>query len=594
MPETRPHETLLATARTRFQVLSGAQSHILAEAREDMRFVYNLEEGQWPASIRVERERDGRPCLTSNKLRKFVSVVANQAITTRPAMGVLPVDDLSDPATAKVYERLIRQIEYLSMAPAVYQRALEHAVAIGFGHWRILSRYTEDSFDQELYLEAIKNPFAVSLDPEGQYGFVRVSMLKKEFERKYPNATADGSALAGVEGYGQWFDPERVYVAEYFHKESVTERLVQVREPRGGLIQTMKLPKGLEPAELVAQGFQILRERTMMGSQVKWCTMTGADVLEERDWPGSDIPIIEVCGDQQDLDGKIYKRSLIRDAKDPQRMYNYWLTAQTEAIALVPKAPFLATPEMIRGHETMWNEANTKNRPYLLYNPAGGLKPQRERPPEVQQGAMAMMTIADGDIKDVIGISEAGLGEPSNERSGRAIKMRQVRSDLSTGHFHEQFKFALIRTTKQLIDLIPHYFDTERVVRLRGEDGSTELVPINQTVIDLQTGETHVINDLSVGRFDIEATMKVYQTRREEATEMMIQTLQYAPTVAPYILELIFKYADWPGAEEIAARLKAMLAQSPVMQPGGNGANPNPAAPAAPPISSPMMATPGG
>ena len=591
---TDKEEALLRDARTRFQALTGAQSHILAEAREDMRFVYNLEEGQWPASIRAERERDGRPCLTSNKLKKFVSIVANQAITTRSAMGVVPVDDQSDPATAKVFERLIRQIEYQSMAPAIYQRALEHAVAIGFGYWRILSKYTEDSFDQELYLAGVENPFSVCLDEEREYGFVRVSMRKADFEKKYPHAKSDTETLTGVTGAANWFDAERVYVAEYFYKEPTTRLITQVIEPSAGRIQTITLPKDLGPEELAAQGYQILRVRKQPYDAVKWATITGADVLEERDWPGCEIPIIEICGDKQTLDDKVYKRSLVRDAKDPQRMYNYWLTAQTEGIALIPKAPFLVTPEMVRGHEAMWNEANTKNRPYLYYNPAGGQKPARERPPEVQAGAMTMMKIADDDIKDVMGIYEAGLGEPSNERSGRAIKMRYSRSDLGTGHFHEQFKFALIRTTKQFIDLIPKYFDTERIVRLRGEDGNTELVPINQTVIDMQTGEPHIINDLSVGRYDVEATTKVYQTRREEATEMMIQALQYAPMVAPYILDLVFKYADWPGAEEIATRLKALLSQPQMAQPGPNGGPSTPASAAGSPNPSPAWATLGG
>ena len=585
MPITK-HEALLREARTRFETLAGAQSHILEAAREDMRFVYNLDEGQWPASIRAERERDGRPCLTSNKLRKFVSVVANQLIQSRPAIGVIAVDDVSDPATAKIREDYIRHVEYASMAPAIYQQTLEHAVAIGFGYWRILTEYAKDSFDQDIVLRAVDDPFSAYLDPDGQFGFVHVAMSKAQFEAKYPTATfPDSPALAGITQSGYWLTNDRAYVAEYFWKEPVTTTLLLVQE-RAGQVQTIKLPKDLRPEELVAQGYQVLRERKQTDYAVKWVTMSAIEVLgDEQDWPGCDIPIIEVCGDKQHFEGQWYKRSLIRDAKDPMRMYNYWLTAQTEAIALVPKAPFLVTPEMIRGHETMWNEANTKNRPYLYFNQSGQKVPTRERPPEVQQGAMAMMKIADQDIKDVIGIFEPGLGDVSNERSGRAIKMRQDRSDLGTGHFQEQFKHALIRTGKQLIDLIPKVIDTERLLRLQGEDGVSRLVPVNQTVIDLDTGQPRIINDLSVGRFDVQATIRVYQTRREEAAEMMVQALQYAgPVIAPYLLPLVFKYSDWPGAEEVQAIVQQVLQ--------GQQA---PAAPgAAQPSSMPAPASPGG
>lgn len=571
---SKAHEELLRIARKRFDAISAAESHIRVEALEDLKFVYNLEDGQWPEALRRERAQEGRPCLTSNKLRKFVSVVANQATLTRPALGVVPVDDISDPQTAKVYEGIIRNIEYQSEANAIYQRALEHSVACGFGYWRILTRYADDGFDQEIYLEAVHNPFSAYLDPDGRYGFVRARLSKEEFEEKYPNAEPVNVDLGSYgEQYTTWYDTDTLYVAEYFWKEPVTKQIAQVLAPDGQTrIVEVPLNGGLK--ELLNQGFQVLRDRTVSTHTVKWATLTGKDVLAQQDWPGSDIPIIEICGDKQYLGEKLYKRSLIRDARDPQRMYNFWLTAQTEGVALVPKAPFLMTPEMVKGHEAMWNEANRRNRPYLLYNSVGGQKPGRERPPDVQPGAMTMMNIADKDIKDVIGIFEPGLGDVSNERSGRAIKMRQDRSDLGTGHFHEQFRHALIRTGKQLIELIPHVYDTARMIRIRGEDGVSTPTPINYPMTDVDTGEPTLLHDLSAGKFDIEANIRVYQTRREEATEMMVQALQYAPSVAPYILDLIFKYADWPGAEEIASRLQALMASQQV-PPAFPGAAPN-------------------
>jgi hypothetical protein len=262
-------------------------------------------------------------------------------------------------------------------------------------------------------------------------------------------------------------------------------------------------------------------------------------------------------------------------------MYNYWLTAATETVALAPKAPFLVTPEEIRGHEAMWEDANRKNQPYLFFNKSGTRVPVREKPTEVQTGILAMLKQADTDIKDVIGIFEAGLGEVSNERSGRAIRLRQGRSDLGTGHFQEEFRNALVRTGKILIDLIPQIYDTARVVRVQSESGTGRLVPINQTVVDPRTGQPLIIHDLSVGQYDVEASVRIYQSRREEATEMMIQALQYAPSVAPYILDLVFKFADWPGANEIADRLQSILPQPAA----SNGATPQ---------SMPLMASPGG
>lgn len=571
---------LIIAARKRYESVTSQDSHNRLEALEDVRFVYNIDEGQWPVNVRTERTRDGRPCLTSNKLRKFVGIVANQAITERPAIGVSPVDDASDPEIAKVYENLIRMIEYQSNAPVIYQQALTHTVAGGFGFWRILTRYCDDGFDQEIYLEGIEDPFSAFVDPDREFGFVMNTMPRETFKLRYP-----GKQEVSFDHRGDT-QSDKIYVAEHFWKEPYVRELAQVRDAQGQ-VYVIAIEGKVTLELLMTQGYEVLRTRKAPSHKVKWATLTGAEVLEEREWAGKDIPIIEVCGDKLQVEGKWYKRSLIRDAKDPQRMYNYWLTAQTEAIALTPKAPFLVTPDEIRGHEAMWNSANVSNRPYLFFNKSGGRVPQRERPPEVQTGSMNMMKIADQDIKDVIGIFEAGLGEVSNERSGRAIKLRQSRSDLGTGHFHENFRHALILTGKQLIDLIPKIYDTARVLRVQGEGGDILSIPINQTVLDPRTGEPVLINDLSVGRYDVNASVRVFQTRREEASEMMIQALQYAPSVAPYLLDLVFKYADWPGADEVGKRLQSLMQQ-------GMG-QPTPQPPAAPSAALPSSTTtPGG
>jgi hypothetical protein len=573
---TAEQETLLHTALERFTVIAEAETEIRAEALQDMEFVYNIGDGQWPAEIR--RDRVNRPMLTSNKLRKFAAIVANQIVSTRPAIGVTPVDDHSDPLVARVLEDLIRNIEYQSTAEAVYARATEHAVAMGFGFWRLLTRYIPGTFEQEAYLAAVTNPFSIYLDHERQYGFVRKTMTKAEFQQKYPTARLVDFSDQGLgDTILQWMDKDRPVVAEYFWKEPVTTTLAQVRNLLTGEMRVLTLSDGMTRGRLEAQGMEVLRTREECTHTVKWATLTGAEVLDTRDWPGQDIPIIEVSGDQQEVNGRIYKRSVTRDAKDPQRMANYWRTAVTETLALAPKAPYFVTPEEIQGHEPMWNAANLENRPYLLYNAIGGRVPSRQPPPQIPTGAMTMLQLADQDIKDVIGIFEAGLGEVSNERSGVAIRARQSRSDRGTEHFYNAVRLAIIQTGRQLIDLIPRLYDTARIARIRGVDGQEQFVPINMPMFDPTTGDTTLLHDLSAGKFDIEASMRTYQTRREEATEGMIQAMQYAPAMSPIIIPYVFKYSDWPGAEEIAADLTAakeqMMAQGGQMNPASsNGA----------------------
>src|SRR3990167_7911473 len=472
-------QELLALARERFEHIQTAEDHIRKAALEDIRFTYNVDEGQWDAAARKERETDGRPCLTANKLRKFVAIVANQERENRIAGKIRPVDDQSDPVTARILEDLIRQIEYASDAESIYASAGEQAAAGGAGYWRILTRFPEDGFDQEIVLQHVDNPFAVYLDPRRQYGFIADVLPEAEFKREYPNARAIDFSPQGLgEAWTLWYLPGKVRIAEYFVKEPVTRTLAQVRNPLTGQVLTVELRGGVTREELLVQGLEI------------------------------------------------------------------------------------------SGHEVMWDEANRKNHPYLLFNPQGQRIPKRETPPQVSSGHLAMLNRADADIKDTLGMFESFLGEASNERSGRAIFARERRSQVGVFHFPDNLRRAVVETTRQLIDLIPRVYDTERIVRIRGEQGGEELIAINQTVVD-STGRERLLHDLSLCKYDVVADVRQYSTRRQETVELIIAAMQYAPVVAPVLAALLFKYVDAAGAQEIEQEIRQFLSQ--LQANGGEG-----------------------
>ena len=565
------HDEVLKLARERFLVINTAEFDIRQASLEDIKFAYNVDEGQWDPATRAERVKDGRPCLTANKLRKFVSVVANRERENRVAVKVRPVDDQGDVTTAAIIEDLVRLIEYQSAADEIYANAGEQAVAGGFGYWRLLTKFADDGFDQDIHIEHMENPFSVYLDPRGQYCFIREGMTETEFKVQYPGKSLVSFDYSGLgEEWTLWYETNKIFVAEYFQKEATTREIAQVRDA-SGQVKVLELKEGITVEELARQGFQVLKTRRVQTHKVMWYKMTGHEILESSEWAGTEIPIVQVLGDDVNIAGKTYKRSLIRDGKDPQRMYNYWLTAETEREALVPKSPFIVSGREISGHEEMWDEANRKPYPYLIYNDQGQReRPRREPPPQVSTGAMAMINIANNDIKDTLGMYEPSLGQQSNERSGRAIFARQQRSDLGTFHFPDNLRRAVVQTGRLLIDLIPRIYDTQRVVRLRNEKDEETFVTLNQVVRD-KTGREVTLNDLSRGKYDVRADVRLYSTRRQETVELMISAMQYAPQIAPFIVDLVFKFMDSPGAPEIAQRVQQFLNSPAAGGDGGGG-----------------------
>ncbi len=563
----------LADARKRFAVTRKADEHNREQARRNLDFVYDTGEGQWDDEDRAQRKEDGRACLTSNQLEKHVHGVVNAERDQRIAGHVRPVDSAGDIATANVIAGIIRQIEHASDAERVYTNGGLHAVAANVGYWRIASEEKDDCFDQELFLKEIRNPFSVTLDPDGLFGFIDDKMTKDEFKYKYPKAD-EHNIDTDLEDNDQWFpDEDCLYVREYFYKERVKTTIVRARKievDESGQMQgqgearVFDLGKEeITEEQLESLGWVIEEKKTPKRFVVKWAKITGSQIVAEGEWPGKDIPIIEVEGNWVWIDGKLYKKNLTQGAHDDQRMYNFTLTSLIERYALAGKAPYLVTKKMVAGLGHIWRVAHKKLFPYLSFNhdakmPGG---PKREAAPQISAGETTMLSIHKENIMDTIGRYESSFGKKSNERSKVAIDARAARGEVSTFHFPDNYKRAVIKSTRILIDVIPHFYDTERYERILGEDGKTaELVWINEDTGFLDNeGKKIILNDLSIGKYDVVESIKLMSTRRQEQLQGMLMLANGNPMLGVFLAGDIAKLQDWDGAQELAEKIDANL-----------------------------------
>lgn len=523
------------------------------EALDDLE---NLAGRQWPEAIKDEREDANRPCLTVNRLPQFVRQVTGDLRNMNPAINVIPGDDKTSEDDAEIVEGLIRHIQYRSDASSVYERAAESAASCGMGYFRIRADYVDgESFNQEILIESIQNPFSVYTDPAAKlptredmgYCFILEHMAEKDFEDAYPNAEkVEFDADDNVNAHQEWRCDGDITIAEYFYKEPVEKTLYLMAD---GTV----LEKAFE-------GMNYVRKRTVEDHKVMWCKISGKEVLEgPQEVAGKHIPVVAVLGEELHLGEEVVRTSVIRFAKDPQRLYNYWRSAQTELVALQPKAPYIVTAKQVAGLESFWNEANDSNRPYLPYNPdEKAPPPQRAMPPVASQGMMQEVLAAAEDMKSTTGIFDAGLGNRSNEQSGVAIRQRQIESDVSTSIYADNMGKAIECAGKIILSMIPKVYDTFRNVRVMAADDTEKLVPINGVTV--QDGYVTPVNDMRSGNFSVRVTVGPnYSTKRQETAESMISFVQAFPAAAPVVGDLVAKHMDWPGADEFAERLKKML-----------------------------------
>ena len=553
MSEDEKRESLLTEAKERLEKAYSAD--IVNRDRMESDFAFVMGDGQWREVDRIAREAAGKPCLTLNRMPQFLRRVTAQVRNLNPAIRVTPGDGAADKEVAEVIEGMIRQIENASRASSIYEGAAECAAACSIGYWRILTKYEDgDSFNQEICLEPIRNPFAVFFDPEAKdptrkdarYGFIAADMALAEFKEKYPKATAqDITGQNTPKGAFLWRRGETVTVAEYYWIED--EEYTIGLMPDGSIIRDPKPP--LAP----------IKTRTVLQPKVKWAKISGSDVLEgPSDVVGRHIPIVAVVGEEWHVGEQVYRSSVIRFAKDAQVLYNYARSVGAEVMGAQTMSPWLVTAKQVAGFEAFWQNPN-KAYAYLPYtpDPAAGA-PQRIMPAVPSSAVMAEIQMASEDMKATTGIFDASLGARSNETSGVAIAQRQQESEASTSSYADNMVKAIAHTGDIIVNMIPQVYDTERVIRILGPDGEEKIVEINRAMETIQGWAR--VNDLTAGKYAVHVSVgPSYQSKREEGANGMMEFLRSIPNAAPMVADLVAKAQDWPDSDRIAERLKKTL-----------------------------------
>jgi len=579
---------VLTTMRRRLDMAISALSESREDELDDLQFYAGSPDNhwQWPADVLATRGAvqgqtiNARPCLTINKLPQHVRQITNDQRQNRPSGKVIPADDKADVEVAEVFNGLVRHIEYISDADVAYDTACENQVSYGEGYIRLITEYcSDDSFDQDIKIKRIRNSFSVYMDPliqdpcgsDAQWCFITEDIPREQYEREFPNASPVvtlQSQGVGDQSVTVWINEDTVRIAEYYYIEHSDATLNLYP---GNQTAFQGSP---EDKQLRAMGFSPIRSRKVAAKRVKWCKTNGYEILEEADWAGQWIPVVRVVGNEFEVNGRIYVSGLVRNAKDAQRMYNYWVSQEAEMLALAPKAPFIGYGGQFEGYENQWKTANTQNWPYLEVNPDvtdgnGAVLPlpQRAAPPLPQTGLIQAKMGASDDIKSTTGQYDTSLGATSNERSGKAIMARERQSDTGTYHYVDNLARAVRHITRQIVDLAPKIYDTQRIARIIGVDGETSMVKINpdqpepvRKIVDQAGVVIDKIYNPSVGKYDVVVTTgPSYMTKRQEALDAMGMILQSNPQLWQVAGDLFIKNMDWPGAQEMAERFARVI-----------------------------------
>ena len=559
-------DNVVADAKACFRLCEDADNGNRNLALDDLEFLNADPQSRWGAAF-AQRGIDQRPALIINTLPATLALVVNDVRQNRQAIHVHPVGGEADEDVAEVMEGIIRHIEYESNADAAYDTAVSNSAANGFGFFRLITEYvSEASFDQTMRIKRIRNPFTVYFDPlsqeadgsDARFCIISSRMGRADFKREYPNATATVELFDGT-GDGVWLTADEVRVAEFYRIEYTKATLCLYSDGS---------TRWADDNAPLPFGVYKVKSRASFKRRIMWYKITGAEKLEEAEIPFNWIPVFPVWGQELDIDGKISRSGIVRNAKDPSRMYDFFLTTATEEVAMRPRTPYIGAVGQFETAKNDWATANQVNYSYLEYDAVtvdGALvgAPQRQPMADVPAGNLQMCAIARDNIKATTGIYDASLGARGNETSGKGIMARQRQGDIANFHFSDNLARAIRHLGRTMVSGFGKVYDTQRVMRMLAVDGEATTAEINtptQEQNELGQTVTRVLNDFTVGEYDVVVSSgPAYSTLRQEAADSMVAMAQSWPQLMDIAGDEVTKSMDWPGANEIAERVAGYI-----------------------------------
>jgi hypothetical protein len=265
-------------------------------------------------------------------------------------------------------------------------------------------------------------------------------------------------------------------------------------------------------------------------------------------------------------------------AQDPQRLRNFMMSYLADIVSTSPRSKPFFYATQIAGHEYMYEDNGAgSNYPYYLLNettvngvplPPGPVGVMPETPlPQALVAAIQMMSEATADV--------AQSGAPNSiadvNLSGNAIAQISAMLDEQSVTYQEHFKFAIRRDAEIWAGMVPDVHDVPRKVTLTGQDGSREDAYVMQSIVDLETGETKVLNDLRTAKFEVFAEIgTAYESQKQQQRQELTQLLQTVDPTNPIYNGLLMKYvalSDGVDSEDLKEYAKKQLILSGFKEP---------------------------
>ncbi len=477
--------------------------------------------------------------------------------------------DVQDEDGADFLDGLYLSDDRVNTSLEAYDNATSEAVVGGVGAWELYTDYESNRAGNENQVirrrpvyEANNNcfwdPNAKRLDKsDARYVSILVAYsydgyreLVKELTGTDPGEVSPASFKIPEESYVfPWLEgqTETVHVVRFYHKEKVKDKVFTMTDPLGQPLQLRESDLVDHMDELVDAGYKIQSERVIERWQVTQYIASGDEILSTDVIAGENIPVVPTYGERTYIEGEEHYEGVTRLAKDPQRLRNFQLSYLADITSRSPRPKPIFNPEQIQGFEDMYAENGAdSNFPYNLQNrttangemlPIGPVAMMPEQP--IPTALVASIELSRQAVEDV---ADPGLPQDiaDTDLSGKAVVALQNRLDQQSIVYQQNLKHAKRRDAEIYASMASEVYDAPRDVILTLPDGSRKPGKVMESIMDRQTGNVMVLNDLTNMEFDVYADIgPSYSTKKEQTIEQLGEMAGAVAAVDPAMMKML-------------------------------------------------------
>jgi len=544
---------------------------------------------QWDQNDLSALEAEGRPALTINTVLPTVNTVLGEQASRRADIQFKPRRG-GDSEVAATLTKLYMQIADNNKMDWVEQQVFSDGLIMdGRGYFDVRLDFS-DHVEGEIRITS-KDPLDVLPDPDAKdYNpktwnevFETRWMTLDEIEELYGKKKAndlqfiaengnsfgrdsieyeesrfgDTNATDDYTGHGPTTNDEYRNVKALRVIERQHKRIARVDfyvDPITG--DQRQIPEPWSPAK--AKKFAKKYGLSVVSKvirKVRW-TVTCDRIVLHDDWsPYKDFTVIPFFAYFRR--GKPF--GMVRNLLSPQEQLNKIASQELHIVNTTANSGWMIEAGSLVGLSADDLEEHGAETGLVLEYQRGTTPPAKIQPNTIPTGLDRIGQKAADNIKSISGINDSMLGTDGAEVSGVAIQAKQNRGVIMIQVPLDNLKKTRQILAEKILNLVQSFYTEQRIIQVTNEDDP--LKPREPMVINEQTPEGKIINDLTLGEYDVIVATAPARDSFDEIQFAEAINLRNVGVQIPD--DAVVEYSHLARKGELAKRIRVLTGQEP-------------------------------